>query len=140
MRLKYTILQVGVLVAVLLSGCYATQGGSSRYTPNVFSNDKMVRRYDRPVNIVLPAVRKTLGEAGVITTEDATRNVISARIDTRYVWVKVEQDPEAENISRVTYQVRTESSWVIGGRNPDVRLAAVLAEDTFKNLVEQENK
>ena len=140
MRLKYSILQVGVLVTVLLSGCYATQGGSSRYTPNVFSNDKMVRRYDRPVNIVLPAVRKTLGEAGVITTEDATRNVISARIDTRYVWVKVEQDPEAENISRVTYQVRTESSWVIGGRNPDVRLAAVLAEDTFKNLVEQENK
>ena len=127
-------------MTVLLSGCYATQGGSSRYTPNVFSNDKMVRRYDRPVNIVLPAVRKTLGEAGVITTEDATRNVISARIDTRYVWVKVEQDPEAENISRVTYQVRTESSWVIGGRNPDVRLAAVLAEDTFKNLVEQENK
>lgn len=140
MRLKYTILQVGVLVTILLSGCYATQGGSSRYTPNLFGDDKMVRRYDRPVSIVLPAVRKTLGEAGVITTEDATRNVISARIDTRYVWVKVEQDTEAENISRVTYQVRTRSSWVIGGRNPDVRLAAVLAEDTFKNLVEQENK
>lgn len=140
MRFKHTILQAGVLAAVLLSGCYATQSGESRYTPNVFSDDKLVRRYDRPVNIVLPAVRETLGNVGVITSEDAKANIISARVNTRYVWVKVEQDPESENISRVTYQVRTKSSWLVGGRNPDVRLAAELAEDTFKNLVEQENK
>ena len=103
------------------------------------SGDKLVRRYDRPVNVVLPAVRKTLTEAGVVTAEDATINVISARVDTRHVWVKVETDEESDNISRVTYQVRTKSSWVVAGRNPDVRLAAVLAEDTFRNLVAQEN-
>ena len=140
MRLNKSILQAVALAAVMLTGCYATQSGESRYTPNVFSDDKLVRRYDRPVNIVLPAVRKTLADIGVITAEDAKANVISARVNTRYVWVKVEQDAEAENISRVTYQVRTESSWLVGGRNPDVRLASELAEDTFKNLAEQENK
>jgi hypothetical protein len=139
MRLKKIILQMSLLGALCLSGCFATQSGQSQYTPNVFSDDKLVRRYDRPVNVVLPALRKTLASAGVITAEDATTNVISARVDTRYVWVKVETDEESDNISRVTYQVRTKSSWLIGGRNPDVRLAAELAEDTFRNLVAQEN-
>ncbi|MBR91123.1 MAG: hypothetical protein CMO66_07685 [Verrucomicrobiales bacterium] len=139
MRLKKTILQAGLLAAFCLTGCYATQSGESNYTLNVFSDDKLVRRYDRPVDVVLPAVRKTLADAGVITAEDATTNVISARVNTRYVWVKVESDTESDNISRVTYQVRTKSSWVVAGRNPDVRMAAELAEGTFQNLVVQEN-
>jgi hypothetical protein len=105
----------------------------------MIGGDKLVRRYDRPINVVLPAVRKALTDAGVVTSEDATINVISARVDTRYVWVKVDADEESDNISRVTYQVRTKSSWLVAGRNPDVRLAAELAEDTFRNLVAQEN-
>ena len=139
MRLKKTILQISLLAALCLSGCYATQSGQSYYTMNVVGGDKLVRRYDRPVNVVLPAVRKALADAGVVTAEDATINVISARVDTRYVWVKVETDEESDNISRVTYQVRTGSSWLVAGRNPDVRLAAELAEDTFRNLGAQEN-
>ena len=122
-----------------MAGCYATQSGQSRYTINMIGGDKLVRRYDRPINVVLPAVRKALTDAGVVTSEDATINVISARVDTRYVWVKVDTDEESDNISRVTYQVRTKSSWLVAGRNPDVRLAAELAEDTFRNLVAQEN-
>jgi hypothetical protein len=139
MMLKKTMLQISLLAALCLSGCYATQSGQSHYTMNVVSGDKLVRRYDRPVNVVLPAVRKALTEAGVVTAEDATINVISARVNTRYVWVKVETDEESDNISLVTYQVRTKSSWLVAGRNPDVRLAAELAEDTFRNLVAQEN-
>ncbi len=122
-----------------MAGCYATQSGQSRYTINMIGGDKLVRRYDRPVNVVLPAVRKALTDAGVVTSEDTTINVISARVDTRYVWVKVDADEESDNISRVTYQVRTKSSWLVAGRNPDVRLAAELAEDTFRILVAQEN-
>ena len=122
-----------------MAGCYATQSGQSRYTINMIGGDKLVRRYDRPVNVVLPAVRKALTDAGVVTSEDTTINVISARVDTRYVWIKVDTDEESDNISRVTYQVRTKSSWLVAGRNPDVRLAAELAEDTVRNLVAQEN-
>ncbi|MSU41036.1 MAG: hypothetical protein EXS22_00650 [Pedosphaera sp.] len=140
MRLQRSLLQIGLLGALCLTGCFATQSGDSRFTPNVFTSDKLVRRYDRPINVVLPAVRKTLKDTGTLTAEDATRNVLTARINTRHVWVKVEQDGESENISKVTYQVRTDSSFLVGGRNPDIRLAAELAEDTFKNLVEQENK
>ena len=139
MRLKKSIIQISLLGALCLAGCYATQSGQSRYTINMIGGDKLVRRYDRPINVVLPAVRKALTDAGVVTSEDATINVISARVDTRYVWVKVDTDEESDNISRVTYQVRTKSSWLVAGRNPDVRLAAELAEDTFRNLVAQEN-
>ncbi len=139
MRLKKSIIQISLLGALCLAGCYATQSGQSRYTINMIGGDKLVRRYDRPINVVLPAVRKALTDAGVVTSEDATINVISARVDTRYVWVKVDADEESDNISRVTYQVRTKSSWLVAGRNPDVRLAAELAEDTFRILVAQEN-
>jgi len=139
MRLKKSIIQISLLGVLCLSGCYATQSGQSRYTMNMISGDKLVRRYDRPVNVVLPAVRKALTDAGVVTAEDATINVISARVDTRFVWVKVDTDEESDSISRVTYQVRTKSSWLVAGRNPDVQLAAELAEDTFRNLVAQEN-
>ena len=139
MRLKKSIIQISLLGALCLAGCYATQSGQSRYTINMIGGDKLVRRYDRPINVVLPAVRKALTDAGVVTSEDATINVISARVDTRYVWIKVDTDEESDNISRVTYQVRTKSSWLVAGRNPDVRLAAELAEDTFRNLVAQEN-
>ncbi len=139
MRLKKSIIQISLLGALCLAGCYATQSGQSRYTINMIGGDKLVRRYDRPVNVVLPAVRKALTDAGVVTSEDTTINVISARVDTRYVWIKVDTDEESDNISRVTYQVRTKSSWLVAGRNPDVRLAAELAEDTFRNLVAQEN-
>ena len=139
MRLKKSIIQISLLGILCLSGCYATQSGQSRYTINVIGGDKLIRRYDRPVNVVLPAVRKALTDAGVVTAEDATINVISARVNTRYVWVKIDTDEESDNISRVTYQVRTKSSWLVAGRNPDVQLAAELAEDTFRNLVAQEN-
>ena len=139
MRLKKSIIQISLLGILCLSGCYATQSGQSRYTINMIGGDKLVRRYARPVNVVLPAVRKALTDAGVVTAEDATINVISARVNTRYVWVKIDTDEESDNISRVTYQVRTKSSWRVAGRNPDVQLAAELAEDTFRNLVAQEN-
>ena len=139
MRLKKSIIQISLLGILCLSGCYATQSGQSRYTINMIGGDKLIRRYDRPVNVVLPAVRKALTDAGVVTAEDATINVISARVNTRYVWVKIDTDEESDNISRVTYQVRTKSSWRVAGRNPDVQLAAELAEDTFRNLVAQEN-
>ncbi len=139
MRLKKSIIQISLLGVLCLSGCYATQSGQSRYTINMIGGDKLVRRYDRPVNVVLPAVRKALTDAGVVTAEDATINVISARVNTRYVWVKIDTDEESDNISRVTYQVRTKSSWLVAGRNPDVQVAAELAEDTFRNLVAQEN-
>ena len=139
MRLKKSIIQISLLGALCLAGCYATQSGQSRYTINMIGGDKLVRRYDRPINVVLPAVRKALTDAGVVTSEDTTINVISARVDTRYVWIKVDTDEESDNISRVTYQVRTKSSWLVAGRNPDVRMAAELAEDTFRNLVAQEN-
>ena len=65
---------------------------------------------------------------------DNTTNIISARVDKRYVTVKVESGKESDNISRVTYQVS-----ISGVLNHDWRLASELVEATLRNLVVQEN-
>jgi len=95
---------------------------------------KLPRLYDRPINVVLPTVRKVLAAFGTITTKDTATNIINARVDKRHVTVTVEPDKEIESFTRVTYQVS--SSGIL---NHDWRLASKLAEATFRNLIVQEN-
>ena len=60
--------------------------------------------------------------------------MITGRIDTRHVWIKVTADPQSpDSISAVTYQVRTKY------RNPDLQIAATLAEQTTLALIRAEN-
>ena len=114
---------------ILFTGCFTTEAGKAKFTPIPWQTDTMQRRYPRPQAEVLEAVRKTLSTNGTITGEEALTNVITARVNTRYVWVKVEQDAQSAEISMVTVQVRTK--W----RNPDQDLAAQIAEQTALNLV-----
>jgi hypothetical protein len=51
-----------------------------------------------------------------------------------HVWIKVTADPQSpDSISAVTYQVRTKY------RNPDLQIAASLAEQTTLALIRAEN-
>ena len=94
----------------------------------------MQRRYDRPLAKVLAAVRESLSTLGTLTSEEKTENVITGRIDTRHVWIKVTADPQSpDSISAVTYQVRTKY------RNPDLQTASALAEQTTLALIRAEN-
>ena len=94
----------------------------------------MQRRYDRPVAKVLAAVRESLSTLGTLTSEEKTENVITGRVDTRHVWIKVTADSQSpDSISAVTYQVRTKY------RNPDLQTAAALAEQTTLALIRAEN-
>ena len=94
----------------------------------------MERRYDKPVADVMAATRIALGAMGTITGEEATKSVISARINTRYVWVKVSPDPQAPDaISAVRIQVRTKY------RNPDQQTASAIAEQVTLALIAAAN-
>ena len=94
----------------------------------------MERRYDKPVADVMAATRVALGAMGTITGEEATKNVVSARINTRYVWVKISPDSQApEAISAVRIQVRTKY------RNPDQQTASAIAEQVTLALIAAAN-
>ena len=79
---------------------------------------------------VVAAVRIALQSMGAITGEEAAKNVITARINTNYVSIKVTPDKQApEAISAVRFQVRTKSS------RPDLQTASAIAEQTTLALI-----
>ena len=128
------------VATVLNSGCYTTADDKSQFTLIPGRSDSVERRYDKPVPEVMAAVRTAVGAMGTITGEEATKNVITARINTNYVWIKVSPDKQApEAISAVQFQVRTKSSWLIGGRQPDLQTASAIAEQTTLALIAAAN-
>ena len=134
MRAFTITLLAALVVPTLLTGCFTTQDGKSKFTPIPWRTDTVHRRYDRPMAKVLVAVRESLSTLGTLTSEEKTENVITGRIDTRHVWIKVTADPQSpDSISAVTYQVRTKY------RNPDLQTAASLAEQTTLALIRAEN-
>ena len=134
------LLVLTTVAAILSTGCYSTADDKSRFTLVPGRIDSVERRYDKPVAEVMAAVRSAVGAMGTITSEEATKNVITARINTNYVWVKVTPDKQApEAISAVRFQVRTKSSWILGGRQPDIQTASAIAEQTTLALIAAAN-
>ena len=132
--LKFTILAALVL-PILSTGCYTTQGGKSKFTFIPGRADTVPKRYDRPVETVLSASREAVERLGTLTSEERTKNVLTGRINSRYVWIKVSPDKQSpENISFVNIQVRTPYG------NPDLVLAAEVAMETYAALIRAENK
>ncbi len=122
------------MALVLGVGCFTTADDKSKFTPIPWRTDSVERRYDKPVADVMAATRTALGAMGTITGEEATKSVVSARINTRYVWVKVSPDPQAPDaISAVKIQVRTKY------RNPDQQTASAIAEQITLALIAAAN-
>ena len=142
----FNIFFLTLTAGVMSSGCYTTGDNESKFTLIPGLTDSIEKRYDRPVPDVLTAVRSAVKLMGTLTGEkelpegEEMKNVITARINSRYVWVTVRPDKEApETISAVSFQVRTDSSFLVGGRNPDKDTAAALAEQTTLVLIAAAN-
>ena len=78
------------------------------------AKDKMEGRYERPLAQVYPAARKVLEFNGTLRGDDIVTKTLEARIDTRYVWVKL--DEIEPNLTRVVVQARTKN----GGTDIDL--------------------
>jgi hypothetical protein len=102
--------------AVLLTGCVSTVDGHMKMgVPLV--KDTIESRYERSVPQLLAAAKAVLARNGTLASHDILNNVITARVDTRTVWVKVtEIDPRG--VSGVIVQARTK------GGAADVDLAS----------------
>lgn len=115
MRTKLFALLTMSCLAILLSGCVSTIEGRTR--PGIpFGKDTIESRYERPVDQIFAAAKEVLRFNGTLYGENTITHTLEAKIDTRTVWVTV--DEVEPKISRVLVQARTK------GGLPDVGLAS----------------
>lgn len=125
MKLKIvSLLSLAGLLAVL-TGCVGTVDGRSR-AGVPFVKDTIEGRYERPINQIFEAAKKVLSFNGRIVAENTINNSLEARIDTRTVWVSV--DEVEPKISRVRVQARRKAG---GG---DIFLAAEIEKQIALQL------
>ncbi len=102
-------------LSVLLPGCVSTLDGHKK-AGVPFGKDTLEGRYERPVGQIFAAAKEVLTYNGVLTSENTISKSLEAKIDTRNVWVKVDEiDPK---VSRLLVQARTK------GGGADIELAS----------------
>lgn len=111
---------------VALTGCYSTIDGHN-HAGVPFSKDKIDSRYERPVDQVFAAAKEVLKFNGSLEGENTITKVLWAKVDTRTVFVKVE---EAEpKVTAVTVQVRRK------GGSSDIYLASEIDKQIALRLI-----
>ena len=113
MKCKFCALLAIGWLGLLVTGCYNTIEGRTR-AGMPLAKDKIEGRYERPLAQVYPAARKVLEFNGTLRGDDIVTKTLEARIDTRYVWVKL--DEVEPNLTRVVVQARTKN----GGSDIDL--------------------
>src|SRR5687768_9031885 len=108
-------LAIAMFVA-LFTGCYSTPDNRTKLTPVPMGKDKIESRYERPVEQIFAAAKEVLRFNGTLFGENTISHTLEARVDTRTVYVSV--DEVEPKISRVVVQARTKA------RLPDIDLAA----------------
>jgi hypothetical protein len=112
MKNKICALVFASFLLVVLVGCVKTVDG--RLRAGMPGRDTITSTYERPVDQIFTAAKEVLQTNGVLTGENTVSKVLEAKIDTRTVWVKVEE--AAPKISRVTVEARRKS----GGADIDL--------------------
>ncbi len=125
MKIKFLISLTVLTLAVFVTGCVSTVDGHMKMgVPLV--KDKIESRYQRGIPQLIAAAKAVLARNGTLVSDDTINNTVTARVDTRTVWVKItEIDP---NVSQVTVQARTK------GGGPDVDLASEIDKQIALHL------
>ena len=115
MKQHFTALSFAIILLGLVAGCYSTPDGRYRMGPPGMK-DKLIQRYERPVDQVYAASKEVLKFNGTPSAENTITHTLEGKIDTRRVWIKVEEvEPK---ITQVTVQARKKNM------APDVDLAS----------------
>jgi len=89
MTFRLFLLCVASSLAAVSVGCISTPQGKQFGVPGV--RDTVVSRYERPIDQVISSAREVLSRTGTITGDDVINNEVSAKIDSRSVWVTVSE-------------------------------------------------
>lgn len=95
--------------AIVFTGCVSTVDGHVRGGVP-FRKDTIVSRYERPIGAIFDAAKAVIASNGTLQAENRVNNSLVGKVDTRTVYVKVDEDQPT--ISKVTVQVRTSAGGV----------------------------
>lgn len=111
-------LVLSCLAIAFCAGCYSTPEG--RFRPGVpLAKDTLEYRFQRPVSELFNASKEVLKFNGTLTSENTINNSLIARIDTRTVWIQVDEvEPQ---VGRVRVTARKKAG------TPDIDLASEVA-------------
>ncbi len=115
MKKRFISLMAAGCALVWICGCVSTVDGHKRMAVP-FEHDKIESKYERPVDQIFKAAVQVLNDMGAVSVEDVKGKTIQAKVDTRSVWVKV--DEVEPKVSRIFVQVRTK------GGGADIALAS----------------
>ena len=126
MKQNVFILLAAVVVGALLTGCVNTvDGGSKAGLP--MTKDTIQSSYERPVEMIFNAAKDVLKLNGTLVSENTINHSLVAKVDTRTVWVAVDEiEPK---VSRVRVQARSK-----GGRG-DIDLASEIDKQIYGKLI-----
>lgn len=117
MKLNSLRVVAAVFALFLVSGCYsAGERSHATWAPVGTGTDRVESRYERPVEQIFAAAKEVLRFNGTLYGENTISHNLEAKVDTRTVWVTV--DEVEPKISRVIVVARKKSTL------PDIALAA----------------
>jgi hypothetical protein len=117
MKLNFLRAMAAAIALMFVSGCYTA--GDRRHidlVPIGMGTDRVESRYERPVEQIFAAAKEVLRFNGTLYGENTISHNLEAKVDTRTVWVTV--DEVEPKISRVVVVARKKSTL------PDIALAA----------------
>ena len=106
---------------------YRTYGVRDFASGAPMTKDTIESRYERPVDVIFNSAKDVLKLNGTLTSENTINHSLIAKVDTRTVWVAVDEiEPK---VSRVRVQVRTKA-----GRG-DVDMASEIDKQIYGKLI-----
>jgi hypothetical protein len=125
MKKNLFALSLAACLTAALSGCVSTVDGRSQAGLPV-AKDTIESRYERPVDQIFNAAKDVLQFNGTLVSENLINHSLVANIDTKKVWVAV--DEVEPKVSRVRVQARTRA----GG---DIDLASEIDKQIYGKLI-----
>lgn len=125
MKKNLFAISMAACLAFLFSGCVGTvDGGSKAGMP--LAKDTIESRYEKPVDQIFNSAKDVLKLNGTLVKENTINHSLEAKVDTRTVWVAV--DEVEPKVSRVRVQARTKT----GG---DIDLASEIDKQIYGKLI-----
>jgi hypothetical protein len=118
-------LLVAVCLATLFSGCVRTVDGRSH--AGMPAADTKESSYERPMNQIFAAAKEVLQLNGTLVSENTINHSLEAKIDTRTVWVAL--DEIAPKVTRVRVQARSKRGM------GDIDLASEIDKQIYGKLI-----
>ena len=114
------------LLMAMSAGCY--RGGDDRlHMGSPVGKDSIVSRYEVSSTVVYDAARAVLIRNGSLTSDDRVTRTMSAKVDTRTVWVTI--DDAEPRLTKVTVQARSK------GGGTDVDLASEIDKQIYGEII-----